>query len=172
MFDMFTFLRFSQYVLYRRIRVPLQDSIDGAERVDIHASANLRLRYLGQPKMMRALKTQAYSTPLQRTTSHSVSHIQCVLREFRQCFAFVFDQIRYFGGFGGPLYRAPPGGLLLVPSITWRCRLCSYPDLYYGTLIGYTDTAEERILTGASAPRTSPHARISSSATRLRWSDG
>ena len=79
MFDMFTFLRFSQYVLYRRIRVPLQDSIDGAERVDIHASANLRLRYLGQPKMMRALKTQAYSTPLQRTTSHSVSHIQCVL---------------------------------------------------------------------------------------------
>ena len=137
--------------------------------MDIHASANLRLRYLGQPKMMRALKTQAYSTPLQRTTStttsHSVAH--------SVCFAFVFDQIRYFGDrLNVKVSGTPQRALLLVPSITWRCRLCSYPDLYYGTLIGYTDTAEERILTGASAPRTSPHERISSSATRLRWSDG
>ena len=92
----------NMYVLYRRIRVPLQDSIDGAERVDIHASANLRLRYLGQPKMMRALKTQAYSTPLQRTTSHSVAH--------SVCFAFVFgDQIRYFGLRGTALSGTPRG---------------------------------------------------------------
>ena len=115
MFDMFTFLRFSQYVLYRRIRVPLQDSIDGAERVDIHASANLRLRYLGQPKMMRALKTQAYSTPLQRTTSHSVSHIQCVFRvssvfrvRFRPNSLFRASGDRFIGHPQGVYFWCPP----------------------------------------------------------------
>ncbi len=109
MFDMFTFLRFSQYVLYRRIRVPLQDSIDGAERVDIHASANLRLRYLGQPKMMRALKTQAYSTPLQRTTSHSVSHIQCVFR-VSSVFRVRFRPNSLFRGLRGTALSGTPRG--------------------------------------------------------------
>ena len=113
MFDMFTFLRFSQYVLYRRIRVPLQDSIDGAERVDIHASANLRLRYLGQPKMMRALKTQAYSTPLQRTTSHSVCRTfsVCVcVSSFVSVFRVRFRPNSLFRGLRGTALSGTPRG--------------------------------------------------------------
>ena len=91
---------------YRRIRVPLQDSIDGAERVDIHASANLRLRYLGQPKMMRALSrlkrtARAAARPFNALPA-TVSHIQCVSR-------FVFDQIRYFGLRGTALSGTPRG---------------------------------------------------------------
>ena len=84
--------------------------------MDIYASANLRLRYLGQPKMMRALKTQAYSTPLQRTTSHSVSHIQCVFRVssvFRASFSTKFaisgaSGDRFIGHPQGVYFWCPP----------------------------------------------------------------